>query len=170
MNALKIATPEKSLMRDCFTTIHYSDSFSGEIISRQPIQVTSIARYLLNYNPTWLVWLYKVRNCLVRPLGLQTGEEVEQPVLAIRKGERAGFFDVQEVTDEEVLLYASDKHLSASLSFRLEIQPYKYKVTVTTKVCYHNFWGRVYFFVVKPFHILIIKSMITSITNEFSEK
>ena len=167
MRVTKTAFPEKSVIKNHLPIIHYADCFKGEMNTSSNVQLTSIARFLLNYNPAWIVWLMKLRNCLVKPFGLQTGEGM-QPVLAIRKGEKAGFFDMIEVNDEEILLYATDKHLSACLSIMLISDTYKYNVMLSTTVCYHNLFGRIYFFFIKPFHIVIIKSMITSVINKFS--
>ena len=168
MHVTQIDIPKKSLINNHLPAIHYSDCFTGEFRANQDIQVETVARYFLNYNPTWLTWLMTLRNWLVKPFGLQTGDD-SSPVLAITKGEKASFFDVLEVSDEEILLYANDKHLSACFLVILSGLHHQYEITFSTTVHYHNNLGRIYFFFVKPFHILIIKAMLIRIIKKFSQ-
>ena len=167
MRISKTTIPQKSQIKNYLPVIDYADCFIGEIKTNEDLQLLTIARHILNFNPGWMVWLMNLRNWLVRPFGLWTSNGI-QPVLAIKKGKKAGFFYVLDITDEEILLYANNKHLSACLSIMLIRDTRKYDVAASTTVCYHNFLGRFYFFFIKPFHVIITKSMITSIITNYS--
>jgi len=167
MHISQIAIPQYSLITKSLPANHYADCFSCQFKSNQSIQLDSVARFLLNYNPVWVKWLIVFRNMLVKPFGLQTGTE-KSPILTISKGGNVAFFKVLDATDEEVLLYAADKHLSACLSVIMNRLHNQYEISVSTTVYFHNNLGKVYFFFVKPFHILIVKSMLIRMIKNFS--
>lgn len=164
---LKTTIPQQSLVHTVVKSIHYSDSYKAEFRTLRTVQVKDMMRFLLNYNPKWVQWLMYIRNLLVKPLGLQTDAD-EAPILSISKGNKASVFEILECTDEEVVLYYADKHLDASLSVMLNKLHHQHEMIVTTTVHYNNNLGRVYFFFVKPFHILIIKTMIIQMIKQFS--
>lgn len=51
------------------------------------------------------------------------------------------------------------KHLDFRTSIRMEADGKRYHVYSSTVIWYNNGWGRLYFFPVKPFHKLIIRTM-----------
>jgi hypothetical protein len=106
--------------------------------------------------------LLVIRNVLVKPFGLQTGNVYEShPKKQIREpeiGDRIAVFTVLDKSENETLLFYDDKHLDAWFSFLLTGNQ-KRTLRFTTLVYYKNFLGRAYFFVIRPFHILIVKSL-----------
>lgn len=163
----KIPIPKGSLINNQPMSIHYVDCYQAEFRTQRDVSVESMVRYLLNYNPKWVEWLMLLRNLIVKPFGLQTSNG-DSPILTIAKGKKVSVFEILECTDDEVLLCYTDKHLDACLSVMLTKLHHQHEVTITTIVHYHNNIGRIYFFLIKPFHILIVKTMIIQMIRQLS--
>lgn len=89
--------------------------------------------------PGWAAALLSLRNALVRPFGLKTGEP-DQPI-----------FPTCQESESEILLGTDDKHLN----FRIGVIRQGDRLYMSTWVHPHNLWGRAYLRLVMPFHILI---------------
>ena len=166
MKISQIDIPTSSLINKSLPVNHYADCFSCEFRSKETVLLESIARSFLNYNPGWVKCLVVLRNILVKPFNLQTGTE-KSAIITISKGSKASIFKVLEMNDDELLLYYEDKHLDACFSIMLNRLHHQNEITASTTVYFHNNLGRIYFFFIKPFHILIIKSMLIRVTNNF---
>lgn len=94
--------------------------------------------------PRWASALLALRNALVRPFGLKTGE-VGQPI-----------FPTCHETDEEIILGTDDRHLD----FRIGLYRQDGRIYMSTWVHPHNVWGRAYLRLVMPFHILISRGAV----------
>jgi hypothetical protein len=167
MQIAQIALPKNSLIEKSLPKIDYADCFSCQFTSIRPIQLESMVRFFLNSQTWWSKNLMRLRNILVKPFGLKTDSEV-QPIINFSKGKMAGFFKVLEINDEEVHLLASDNHLDACLSIIMNKINNHYEVSISTTVYFRNKLGHVYFFFIKPFHKLIVKSMLSRMANHFS--
>lgn len=114
--------------------------------------------------PNWVNALFKLRNILVRPFGLDDGESEnrsEKLKKIINDGSgSAGLMSVTDATDDEIVILLSDKHLDAYMSVLIEKIESKQIVVATTLVRYHNRLGRIYFSLIRPFHMIIVKSML----------
>lgn len=115
--------------------------------------------------------LFTLRNKLVAVFGLKGSDkkskiiqQAEQSDFAV--GERFGLFKVLDKKEKEIILGEDDKHLDFKVSL-LYAQP-ENKIYISTGVQYHNFFGRLYFFFVKPFHRLVVKSMLNSMATSFA--
>lgn len=98
--------------------------------------------------PGWARGLLRLRNALVRPLGLKT----DAPA-----GTRAmGMFPVQTDSRDEFVLGFDDRHLN----FRIAVLRQGVRIYLSTWVHPHNLWGRAYLRLVLPFHILIVRGAI----------
>jgi hypothetical protein len=97
--------------------------------------------------PKWVGGLMNLRNRLVRPFGLKTEEGVEPVTL----------FPVIGRNDHEIIMGMVDKHLDFRVSVLIDRG--KAFIYVTTIVHYHNRWGKAYFLLIKPFHRLIVHSI-----------
>jgi len=111
--------------------------------------------------PSWANFLMATRNRVVAVLGLknlghlgdlnQTKESA-----AYRVGDRMGIFSLLSVSDDEIILGDSDKHLDVKVSVCKLAQDGRQSVAVTTVVHIHNLLGRVYMLFVAPVHRLIV--------------
>ena len=76
-----------------------------------------------------------------------------------KEGEYVGFFKIYKILENEVILGADDNHLN----FRVSIynsRELQFNIKVTTLVQYHNLKGKAYMFFIKPFHRIVLKSLI----------
>jgi hypothetical protein len=75
-------------------------------------------------------------------------------------------FKVFDVTPQEVLLGEDDKHLNFRVSFLIEkLGEEEFQLTLITVVNFNNFFGKLYFFPVKPFHKIIVPTMLKGIVR-----
>ncbi len=104
------------------------------------------------------------RNALARPFGLKTEFDAVPPLNheILQVGDQVGIFKVFGRTDEEVLMGENDKHLDFRVSVRLEQEGSTQWAVVSTVVHFKNWFGRLYFTPVKPFHRLIVPAMMRS--------
>jgi hypothetical protein len=173
MQIEKVPFPRNSMMRDSFPVIDYSDSFRSKFITDFDIRLEHCIQSFLCYNPKWVVALMKFRNLLVKPFGLKTSTDQNKKripiVINLAKGDKIAFFEVIASFDDEVLLYITDKHLDACLSVILKKTDHltclpndknEYEVFITTGVKFKNTFGHIYFFFIKPFHMLLMRNMI----------
>lgn len=115
--------------------------------------------------PGWVDSLMKLRNVLVRPFGLvsDNGPGREAVERCLREGGECGFLKVLAKSAEETVILLADKHLDAYVSVLMGHSGDMTTVTVITLVKYNNALGRVYFFVIRPFHNVIVRTMLRHI-------
>lgn len=99
-----------------------------------------------------------------QPFGLKTGEGPSREKLeeALNNGESCGFMSVAERTADETIVALDDKHLVAYMSIYIEGG----EVFASTVVKYHNKLGVVYFNLIRPFHILVVKNLFKQMMRE----
>jgi hypothetical protein len=94
--------------------------------------------------PGWAAALLHLRNALVRPFGLKTGE-ADRPI-----------FPTCLETETEIILGTDDRHLN----FRIGLIRQDGRIYMSTWVHPHILWGRAYLRLVMPFHILISRGAV----------
>jgi hypothetical protein len=95
--------------------------------------------------PGWARALLALRNALVRPFGLKTGQTTDSAI-----------FPVVLDGPEELVLGTDDRHLN----FRIAVHRQGGRLYMSTWVHPHNIWGRAYLAGVMPFHILISRAAV----------
>ena len=135
----------------------YSDSFSKEVMTKESITPDAFFDMVFNQFPAWIDWLLKLRNAIVKPLGLDT---------------QSRFSDsVSERSENEIIWGMPDKHLDFHVSMWCgEHRDGKQELRLTTVVKYNNWFGRLYFFVIRPFHGIIIRSLLNSIQSRLEKE
>lgn len=121
----------------------YVDSVSATITDSRTMTADILFEHMFIQLPPFVLKLLKLRDALVKPLGLKTGATFRDRII--------------NRDEEEIIIGAEDKHLSFWVSVYCS-KPYcdQQTVAVTTTVKYHNFLGKCYFAVIKPFHKLIV--------------
>ena len=147
MNKTKI---HKGDLIDNYLPADYLDSFSKEVETKENITPDAFFNMAFNQFPAWIDWLLKLRNTIVKPLGLDTTNRFSDSIC--------------ERNDKEIIWGMPDKHLTFNVSMWCgEHKDGKQELRITTVVKYNNWFGRVYFFVIRPFHGIIIKSIMNNI-------
>ena len=127
--------------------VDYIDSYSKEIIYNKEISPDAFFDIAFNQPPSWMRWLLKLRNILVKPFGLDTSSRFAN--LNTNK------------SLNEIVFGMTDKHLTFYVSLWCgAFHNNKQLLKITTVVKYNNTLGRVYFFFIRPFHSIIIKVML----------
>ena len=154
--------PRSSTIRKSLPTVHYLDAFAMPL----PISLSAIvvARGLFEQAPAWVVGLMRLRNALVRWLGLRpaAGDSGPRPVgEPLRPGDWLGPFQAFAATPTEVVLGLDDKHLDFRVSVLVERQAAGSATAwVSTAVHFHNAFGRWYFALIRPFHGLVVRALL----------
>jgi hypothetical protein len=90
-------------------------------------------------------------------IGLWTDFPKQFPEM-VRSGGNYGFVDIPAKNGNETVMQLSDKHLTVRLSVHIaSITDNQLKISITTVVHYRNLLGKVYFFMIRPFHKFIVK-------------
>ena len=159
--------PPQSLIQDM--PCDYMDAYSIILEDKDHrIKIEDLIRF--GETPGWISILMRCRDCVVKILGLKTSNTVmiardEKFVLKI--GLKTGIFKVTDFNEQEVVFSEDDKHLKFYLSIFLDQSvSQKSKVTATTMVIYNNVMGRIYFFIVKPFHRIIIPALLKGLLKK----
>ena len=101
--------------------------------------------------PPWVHGLMALRNMIVAPFGLKTGHKKDPKI------ERVGFFPLIAESDQQLVLGMNDRHLDFRIIVDLYSDADGQNVTLSTVLKRHNFLGRAYLFVIKPFHKAILR-------------
>lgn len=147
------AIPERAhLARAAFDQVDFSDAWRLPRLRRTPddpqVWASAIFPDLSHRVPA----LLKVRNLLVRFVGIEPGDS------------RA--FETVAQDGDELLLGSDASHLD----FRASILVDTYTVTVTTVVKIHNRRGRLYMAVVSRFHPFIVRRMLRRAHRRLDER
>ncbi|MDR3047467.1 MAG: DUF2867 domain-containing protein [Bacteroidales bacterium] len=150
--------PENSAISKGFGNVHYVDSYRLEKATDDSLQKIAADIFAL---PKWVYGLLHLRDLIVKPLGLKTGKTIEKENDKITEDY---FFPVIELLDNEVVMGDNDFHLNFRVSVLIDRS--ENLIFVTTVVHYNNFWGRLYFFPVRPFHGIIVKACVEHLINK----
>lgn len=158
MRTKKTEIPQDSLIR-AFMPADYDDSFMLEAESAVDAFPDDIMTGIWLDMPGWVNALFKIRNFLVRFVGLKvdggnSGAELER---CIREGGRYGFMEIVAKDPSETVMVMRDKHLDAYMSVRKNGEK---SFSVNTLVHYNNSLGRVYFFIIRPFHGVVVRGVL----------
>ncbi|EKU89882.1 DUF2867 domain-containing protein [Bacteroides oleiciplenus] len=140
---------------DKYLPADYHDTFVIKASKpAEQIVPKELIKKIFTHSPAWLSFLYKVRNILVKPFGIEGGD--------ILKSEDEDYLKdyIIEDTENEAIMRKDDKHLLFYVSIaKIENN----LIDVTTVVQYHNALGKVYFFFIKPFHKMIVPRVVKDI-------
>lgn len=175
MTIIKSALPSASILRKEGNSYDYVDSFLCQFKDKgQNIGTPELAKAFFKNKSKWISFLFALRNKIVGLFGLKTsGDFTDKQKLLdnfqCEPGQRLGLFKVFSKTDNEIVLGEDDKHLDFRVSVFLD-QPVNIvdhkTLTISTTVIFNNWLGRIYFMVVKPFHVLIVPRIIKGIIRE----
>ena len=142
---------------DNYLPADYSDSLSKEVVTQESITPDAFFNMAFNQFPAWIDWLLKLRNTIVKPLGLDTTSRFSDSVC--------------EQSTNEIIWGMPDKHLDFHVSMWCgEHRDSKQELRITTVVKYNNWFGRVYFFIIRFFHRIIIRSLLNGIERKLYNK
>ena len=111
---------------------------------------------VFGHTPRWMKAMLILRNAAARLAGLQapTVAEIMKPEAraAYRVGDKIGPWPVFFVGENEIIAGRDNKHMDFRLSV-LKVRNGEAAGVVVTTVCsVHNLFGRIYLFLIVPFH------------------
>ena len=165
MKTRKTEIPTKSLVSQ-YLPADYKDAFVCEMnITSQLTPDDIMVRFWTDF-PAWIIALFKIRNFVVRFVGLKSSENDAQKLEnCIRTDEKHSIASVPAKDENETILLLDDEHLDAYLSVYIENLPNQKTVYAVTLVHYKKTLGRIYFFFIRPFHGLIVRSALKRIVK-----
>lgn len=153
---------------------NYTDAFEGLFSTHKPITADDIMIAFWTSSPKWVDKLFALRDWIVKPFGIQGGHDrnKEQFENAIRNFGSCRFIETVDKSDSETVISADDKHLKMYFSIQTKkTNNQQQKLVASTVVHFHNWLGRAYFYIIFPFHSIVVKRMMKySITQLLSEK
>jgi len=178
MTVNNMELPDKSILKKDEKHYDYIDSYQSEFVDKNNnISPTEIGKAFFSSGPKWVEKLFVLRNKIVGLFGLKTSENITDRQKQLdnfkcEPGEQLGLFKVFTKTNNEVVLGEDDKHLNFRVSLLLDQlfnETDKKTLTITTTVEFNNWFGRLYFLPVRPFHKLIVPKMLKGIIKELEK-
>lgn len=147
--------PRESSSEQFITSVDFLDAYKVKL--NDPGQsVEDVYLAIFNHAPKWVSLLMGIRNKLVSLFGLDTGGNSKQKeIKALKIGEKHGVFRIIDIQSNEVIAGEDDSHLD----FRVSVFKLNDYLVLSTLVHYNSNFGKLYFFIVKPFHKLVVKGM-----------
>lgn len=124
----------------------FADAFSVTV-PRRDLDARVLSAMLFSSPPGWISSLMATRNAVMRRLGYKAPK--------IQQG-----FPVLRESETEVVSGLDDGHLDFRALTKIEAVAAGSRVTLTTAVATHNRRGRLYLTIIKPFHRLIVRSLL----------
>ncbi len=172
-SVIKVELPSSSLLKKPGIYYDYEDSFQTVLDSDANLNSTDIAKAFCSFalrGPFWIKILMKIRNSIVSLFGLKKSmnnvNNIDLKNENFDIGGKMFGFNIFDKKDNEIIFGKDDKHLNFRSSFlinNIEIRNLKL-LTLSTVVKYNNWLGRLYFVPVKPFHKIIMKTILKRIT------
>ena len=166
MVSSKRGIPEDSLANS-YLPVNYYDVIDYTTGNLNNITADDIQTAFWTVMPKSVERLFKIRNFLVKPFGLKSGNENRGEIRkCIETGGSSGMFAVLGKTPNETLLRLDDKHLQAYISVYLQsTNTDERNIRAITLVKFHSWLGYVYFYAIMPFHRIVVKRMLKFTVN-----
>lgn len=178
MKIVKSGLPAESVLKEDETSFHYVDSYQSDFIDDfGETGIVEVGKAFFSSAPRWTVNLFAFRNRVVRLFGLKTSGKINIKTIlenfTCEPGQQIGLFKIYSRTNNELLLGEDDKHLNFRVSLFIDKEKSfkgRKTITISTTVIFNNWFGRFYFFPVRPFHQLIVPDMLKGIVKELNSK
>ena len=155
-----IEIPAESAIARFYELTNLADAYSVTLPVGSITNQELLARFIFSQQASWIESLMKIRDVLVASFGLKTSAQLTKHN-ADRQAERVGIFKIYNTTEREIVLGEDDKHLDFRLSV-LCLAPAAHtgerRLVLSTMVHCHNRLGRIYIFLIAPFHRAIVQS------------
>jgi len=165
---MKKVREEKTKITDSLNTllpkIDFTDTFAT---TNHTNSIEEITNLVFDISPTWINWLFEIRNKIAGVCGLHTEPPTDYNE-NFEVGSYVKYFKIYGKSAHEIILGADDSHLN----FRAIVtnqQTDFHNIKVITLVEYNNLKGKIYMGIIKPFHRIILKSMVKNAFNDETE-
>lgn len=153
--------PAESALASTLGTASFHDAHTAPLHDWS-LSPADIAARLLRATPAWANQLMRLRNAIVRRLGLKDVGDLKltyaEPADAVQAGNAFGIFTVAAISDREIVLGIDDSHLDVRVSVTKAGNATAATYTVSTVVHVHNWLGRLYMLPVARIHPIIVRA------------
>ena len=153
-----------------FGKVNYEDRFCLIFESKKILDVDFIIIKLIKSIPKWFKFLLNLRNAIVSIFGLKTGkiENVYENLdkLNFKQNQLIGDFFIFLKEKNHLIAELKDKHLDFRFSILIRQEDGLTKVSLSTIVKINNIFGKVYFFLITPFHRLIVPNILKRLSDK----
>lgn len=163
-HATSVPLPPESAIAKAYASMNLADAYSIELPTGASTNPELLARFIFAQQAPWISSLIAVRDTLVAGFGLKTAKHLASLNAESGTG-RLSIFKTYSTSPTEVVLGEDDKHLDFRLSVLCSGQSSpgaKRHVILSTVVHCHNRLGRLYIFLIAPFHRLVVQSSLRS--------
>ena len=166
MHVVECDVPSSSVLsRDLIRTAHFRDSYRAPL-ARPELGIVDIFFALFGHTPLWMKLLLIVRNTIAGLFGLEvpTVGEIMKPEVrcAYSVGEKIGPWPIFSMAENEIVAGRNNKHLDFRLSVLKAMEGDTASVVVSTICTVHNVYGKIYLFLIVPFHRHGVRSLISN--------
>ncbi len=151
--------PDHSIIINGFSSFHYCDLLS--VVTKTNDSLDNITTRI--FQPRrWTDMLMRIRNAVAHMVGLDSGGYKKNMNIAdyYPIGSRAIYFTVIDRNKNEKVMAENDIGFNFRVSVILNRDEDDTIIRLTTLVKYNNALGRLYFIQVKPFHRMIVMSLL----------
>lgn len=137
----------------------FIDAFRIAVDGRT-LDAREVAERMFTYQPRWVAALMRLRNLIVAPFGLKrsgAGAPASRGLI--------GIFPVLSETPERLVAGFDDSHLDFRVVVDVTPRTGGQDITSTTVVRMHNRLGRTYIAIIRPFHRLVVASMLRQVVR-----
>lgn len=160
LSVTPVEIPAESAIACTYELTNLADAYSVELPADTVANPELLARFIFSQQAGWIKGLMKIRDVLVAGFGLKTSAQLTVHN-ADHQAERVGIFKIYNTTEREIVLGEDDKHLDFRLSVLCSAAvegTNERRLVLSTVVHCHNRLGRVYIFVIAPFHRVIVQA------------
>jgi hypothetical protein len=163
MHVIECDVPSTSaLSRDLIDNCSFRDSWRAPL-ARPELGIVDIFFALFGHTPIWMKLLLIVRNAAARLAGLEapTVAEIMQPTIQklYGVGDKIGPWPIFFIGGNEIVAGRNNKHLDFRVSVLKAVDADTASVVISTICTVHNLFGKIYLFVIVPFHRSGVRSL-----------
>jgi hypothetical protein len=153
-----------------FGKANYEDSFCLSLKTKNRFDVDFIILKIIKSLPKWFMFLLNLRNAIASIFGLKTGkiEDLydDSNNLIFKQDQSIGDVFIILKENNHLITELKDKHLDFRFSILIMEEQGVTKVYLRTIVKLNNILGKIYFFLITPFHRLIIPNILKRLSSE----
>lgn len=157
------ALPAESSIAHLFVGADLADAFAIALPAGAPQDTEALARAVFGDPAPWFRALLALRDAIVAPFGIKTSARLRRELGSDGAATHIDFFPILSREPGELIIGDDDRHLDfrASVLQRASASGEGRELVATTAVHCHNLFGRIYIFVISPFHRLVVRSSLS---------
>jgi Protein of unknown function (DUF2867) len=166
MHVVECDVPSSSMLnRDLIDNCYFHDSYRVAL-TRADLGIVDIFFAVFGHTPLWVKVLLIVRNAIAKLVGLEAPTVAEIMKPGIRNdysvGDKIGPWPIFFIGGNEIVAGRDNKHLDFRVSVLKTLDGERMSVVISTICTVHNLFGKIYLFVIVPFHRNGVRSLMSN--------